>query len=202
VGPGKRKKKGISELGTFRTSDTILSLRKREGGGREKEPEVSLRPRFFFLPRRFDGRHVRHQDDRVLLHERQFCVPPPSYSPPSTYLPVPLLFPPSPLLALASPFVSRSSPEPWSLFSLCLSPCPSPLAPRPSPPPSPRPSSFVPRLPLPQSPCSPSYIPLPPSPAVSLPPVPPAHVFPPTCGVFFGSTFPCFGVEVARDGPS
>uniref|UniRef100_A0A182UJF5 Uncharacterized protein n=1 Tax=Anopheles melas TaxID=34690 RepID=A0A182UJF5_9DIPT len=37
--------------------------------------------------------------------------------------------------------------------------------------------------------------PLPPSPAVSRPPVPPAHVLPPTCGSLFGSTLPCFGPD-------
>uniref|UniRef100_A0A182MEX1 Sugar phosphate transporter domain-containing protein n=1 Tax=Anopheles culicifacies TaxID=139723 RepID=A0A182MEX1_9DIPT len=39
--------------------------------------------------------------------------------------------------------------------------------------------------------------PLPPSPAVSRPPVPPAHVFPPTCGSLFGSTLPCFGPDTS-----
>ena len=37
--------------------------------------------------------------------------------------------------------------------------------------------------------------PLPPSPAVSDPPVPPAQVFPPTCGVLSGSFLPCLGFE-------
>uniref|UniRef100_A0A182UUB4 Uncharacterized protein n=1 Tax=Anopheles merus TaxID=30066 RepID=A0A182UUB4_ANOME len=37
--------------------------------------------------------------------------------------------------------------------------------------------------------------PLPPSPAVSRPPVPPAHVLPPTCGSLFGSTLPCLGPD-------